>query len=54
MASNRATVLIILFLGNSKGVSGKFQQVVCDEGSAQTLSIPVSTVLLESVLFKGY
>ena len=54
MASNRATVLIILFLGNSKGVSGKFQQVVCDEGSAQILSISISAVLPESFLFRGY
>ena len=61
MANNSATVCTcaddtVNLLGNSEtnGVPGKFQQVVCGEGSVQTLSIPVSAVLPESFLFRGY
>ena len=61
MTSNSATVCTctddtVILLGNSEtnGAPGKSQQAVCGESSAQTLSIPVSTVFPESVVFKGY
>ena len=61
MASNCATVRTcaddtVSPLGNSETncVPGKSQQAVCGESIAQTLSIPVSAVLLESVFFRSY